>query len=277
MKEFPHTKLILMALLDTIQFGGLVVSAAGVSPTMTVILLHTSTPCIVLGSRLTFPNRKYSSMQMIGIGLIGLAILISLTHPVLQWYLSGYPNATICSLLYVLFSALQGLTTLYKEKTIIEWSQPMDIHYLSSWLFYYQCIMAAILYPIVYAIQEYVTNYGKSDHHLHMWEHIKEGLECLFGDLDVGSDGSSVPEGCRHCLWLVLGYVFSTVLVLECIDRVIQISNQVLGRAMAAAVLCAFLALGFYDVAEDDGYSLFGTNIGVADICSIVVLIAGTN
>lgn len=59
--------------------------------------------------------------------------------------------------------------------------------------------------------------------------------------------------------------------------RVLQISGQVLGRAMAAAVLVAFVALGFYDsnAPYDYGVNLFGTNIGFADIISIIVLLAG--
>ena len=78
MKDFPHTKLLIMAVLDTIQFAGLTVSAAGVSPAMTVILLHTSTPFLVLGSRYSFPDRKYSSIQIRGVQLIALAVIISL-------------------------------------------------------------------------------------------------------------------------------------------------------------------------------------------------------
>ena len=49
--DFPQTSLILMAVVDSISFGGLVLSATGVSPTKTVILMHASTPCVVLGSK----------------------------------------------------------------------------------------------------------------------------------------------------------------------------------------------------------------------------------
>lgn len=46
-----------------------------------------------------------------------------------------------------------GLSTLYKEKSIITWAQPMDIHYLSSWLFFYQLLVAAVLSPFIYLLQ----------------------------------------------------------------------------------------------------------------------------
>lgn len=80
---------------------------------------------------------------------------------------------------------------------------------------------------------------------------------------------------CTHTSWLVVGYVLATVMVLECVHYVLQVSSMVLGRALAASVLGAFLALGLYDHSYDAGYSLFGTNIGIADIVAIVVLIAG--
>jgi hypothetical protein len=70
MLEFPHRKLFIMALLDTTSFAGLILSAAAVTPTMTVILLHISTPFVVLGSRMNFPSRVYSESQLRGVYLI---------------------------------------------------------------------------------------------------------------------------------------------------------------------------------------------------------------
>ena len=47
MMEFPHRKLLVMALIDTVSIAGLALSAAAMTPTMTVILLHMSTPFVV--------------------------------------------------------------------------------------------------------------------------------------------------------------------------------------------------------------------------------------
>jgi hypothetical protein len=118
MKDFPHTQLLIMAILDTIQFAGLTVSAAGVSPAVTVILLHTSTPVLVLGSRYTFPDRKYSLIQMRGVQLISVAVLISLLGSFGHVFFSGTRNSDIASsLLYTGMAALHGLATLYKVST----------------------------------------------------------------------------------------------------------------------------------------------------------------
>lgn len=46
-----------------------------------------------------------------------------------------------------------GLATIYKEKQIIAWSLPMDIHHLSAWLFFYQILVAAVLSPLIFKLQ----------------------------------------------------------------------------------------------------------------------------
>mmetsp|Transcript_3372 Transcript_3372/g.3540 ORF Transcript_3372/g.3540 Transcript_3372/m.3540 type:complete len:273 (+) Transcript_3372:171-989(+) len=151
MKEFPHSKLLIMAVLDTIQFAGLAISAAGVSPAMTVILLHTSTPFLVIGSKYAFPDRKYSVLQMSGVQLISLAVLVCLIGSFTHKHHGS--DKTASNFLYIGMAALHGLSTLYKEKSIIEWSQPIDIHYLSSWLFLYQFGVAIVLAPLIYMLQ----------------------------------------------------------------------------------------------------------------------------
>ena len=110
-----------MAALDALQFAGLTLSAAGVSPAMTVILLHTSTPVLVLGSRYSFPDRKYSLVQMRGVQLIAASVLICLIGSFRYVFYSDPDSGSgsqdfdiASSLLYVGVSALHGIATLYK-------------------------------------------------------------------------------------------------------------------------------------------------------------------
>jgi hypothetical protein len=114
MKEFPHSKLLIMAVLDTIQFAGLAISAAGVSPAMTVILLHTSTPFLVIGSKYAFPDRKYSVLQMSGVQLISLAVLVCLIGSFTHKHHGS--DKTASNFLYIGMAALHGLSTLYKVR-----------------------------------------------------------------------------------------------------------------------------------------------------------------
>ena len=153
MQEFPHSKLTIMALLDTLHFSGLVISGSAVTPTMTVILLHASTPFIVLGSRYLFPYREYSDKQMNGVWLITIAILICAIRPTIWIFTDTDFLTASASLVYVTAAAVQSLGNIYKEKSLIEWSKPVDIHLLSSWLFLYQVGAVLIFSPLIYLAQ----------------------------------------------------------------------------------------------------------------------------
>lgn len=150
---FPHAGLIRMATLDALQFSGLVVSAAGVSPTMTVILLHANTPFVVLGSRIMFDGREYSLNQMRGVCMITVAVMISFVRPVYHWYRDDNVPFVTSSFSYVFFTAVQGFAMLYKEKCIIEYGKPLDVHELSFWLFLYQLLITILISPAIYLFQ----------------------------------------------------------------------------------------------------------------------------
>lgn len=288
MHQFPHSKLVLMALLDTLQFSCLVASAAGVTPTMTVILLHASTPVVVLGSRLLFSDRVYTDLQLRGVTLVASAVMIGFMGQV--WLLlsrgSVQLSGTLSSFFYVLAAALQGAASLYKEKAIIDWKQPIDVHSLSTWLFFYQTICVVVLMPAIYMLQGVSSNwYGFPLNSLTI--NLRDGWTCLWGQNTFYSQGDdagtrlreepydSKYEDCEYSFVLIVAYVISNVLVLGCIDRVLQTSMQAMGRATAGAVLLAFLALAMYDMQVDKGDQIFGGTVGVPDLVSIVVLLAG--
>lgn len=156
-----------MALFDTISFAGLIISASGVTPTLTVILMHANTPFMVFGSKFFFPERFYNSLQKAGVMLITAALLICISRSFLD--ITGYYSSSLksgstslCTLVYVSAAAMQGLGALYKEKTIIEHSQPSDIHIMSCWLFSFQIIYALIFYPVLYIFQGWFFHFISS-------------------------------------------------------------------------------------------------------------------
>jgi hypothetical protein len=116
MKEFPLTKLLTMATIDTIHFAGLIVSAAGVQPVLTVLLLHASTPFMAWGSMYAFPQRKFSDLQTTGARLIALAVLLSMVGSFLNNFYPGNHQLSdpYSTLIYVAMCALHGISTLYK-------------------------------------------------------------------------------------------------------------------------------------------------------------------
>jgi hypothetical protein len=50
---------------------------------------------------------------------------------------------------FLFAASLHGVSTLYKEKSIIEWGRPIDIMYLSSCLFFFQCVVTFVIALVV--------------------------------------------------------------------------------------------------------------------------------
>jgi len=282
MKKFPLTSIAIMALMDVIQFAGLLVSASGVSPTMTVILLHASTPCFICGTFILFPNRKYSPVQIRGSVLIMVAIVISMIRPFLFLVSSGQQanyriQYAYSSIFYVFFSGLLGVATLYKERCIIQWSQPIDIHYISVWSYLFQLIYALMFSPLIYLMQNLTTSTWSGFSMSSFHANVVDSLSCIQGHTPNTDDSiyDTAYTSCSHSIFLVVGFVLSTILIQECIGQVLQTSNLLLGRCVASAVFIAFIALGIYDTKVDYGNGIYGSNITFIDMIAVVVLIAG--
>ena len=108
-------------------------------------------------------------------------------------------------------------------------------------------------------------------------DNFGDGLACYIGDNPDYTNAAYEYSNadCSYSFVLILGYVISNVVVLECIDRVLRLSNQILGRATAAAVFVAFLALGLYDTNMGYEHGILGTAIDYPDLVSIVILLIG--
>jgi hypothetical protein len=144
MQNFPQTQIIAMAVADTIPFLFMAFSASGVPPTMTVILMHSSTIFVVIGSKYLFPERNYTNHNFMGLGCIGLAIgLCFLKIMIWRMDLVSATSGAVALSCWMFLSAasMHGLATLYKEKNIIEWARPVDNFYLTYCLFFYQFLV----------------------------------------------------------------------------------------------------------------------------------------
>jgi hypothetical protein len=108
------------------------------------------------------------------------------------------------------------------------------------------------------------------------FDNLGDGLSCFLGrNPDEYTRYDSAYATCDCNYLLVFGYVISNVVVLECIGRVLQSNNLILGRAMAAAVFVSFLALGTYDTKLDYQQGLFSSVIDYPDFVAIIVLLIG--
>ena len=100
---------------------------------------------------------------------------------------------------------------------------------------------------------------------------IVDGYNCFLGNGPDESGYDTSDSICSYSYFLVLGYVISNILVLECIDIVLRARKQILERSMTAAVLVAFFALAIYD--NDFGQDSHG--IDFQNILALIVLLIG--
>jgi hypothetical protein len=156
MLKFSHYDIMLISLIDAIQFAGLFLTGSSVPPAMTIILLHTSTPCIVYCTSYFFPDRKYSTIHFLGVNMINISLLLCLIQPIVAM-VSNHDHHNLgrllSSLLYTICAGVQGISILMKERVLSHWAQPLDIHYLSFWLYYYECLILLVLSPLLYVMQ----------------------------------------------------------------------------------------------------------------------------
>ena len=59
MRQYPHRRLIPVALIDSAQLIVLTYSTLHVTPVMTVLLIHAATPSFLCATFYLFPNRCY--------------------------------------------------------------------------------------------------------------------------------------------------------------------------------------------------------------------------
>jgi hypothetical protein len=284
MTKFSTKPLLLIALMDTVIFAIQTISASGVSPTMTVILLHANTPMIVWTSHFTFPDRKYGHVQNRGAQIIALAILISISRPIMDLLYAKNVSYATSTLFYVSASAVQGFVLLFKEKCLADYGKRMDAYYISACLFTYQFGIAVLLAPLMYLFQDLLSNSPTGFPMSSFWHNMQDGFSCLIGSYSSSEheDGTEpYAEEYMQCegnMYLTMGFVVATVMVLLCIDQVLYFKDQILGRALACSVLFAFCVLALYDYTHPyfgEGLLGNGSSVGLADLLSIAVLLLG--
>lgn len=119
----------MIAVLDTVVFGGLTISAADVTPMTTVILLHTSTPFMILGSHYLFPERLYGLIKMRGVLFISAAVTFTLIGSFFSYFYSSTQTLStpMSCLYYLAMCALHGVSMLCKVRFEHSFSVPLAI------------------------------------------------------------------------------------------------------------------------------------------------------
>lgn len=153
MEHWPHSQLIYIALLDFVQFAMLFISAHKIAPPTLAVLMYASPAMNLFATKFRFPHREYSPSHVRGGMICIVAVLVTFIEPVVSIASQESLSALIAHLLCISSVYVQSISNAQKEFSLVAWSQPVDFHGISCWLFFYQLMLGILLSPIVFFAQ----------------------------------------------------------------------------------------------------------------------------
>ncbi|CAM9253219.1 unnamed protein product [Ectocarpus sp. 13 AM-2016] len=284
MQGFPVWRLAMMAVLDMLHLVPMIVAAADVAPTLTVLLLQCSAPFCLAVSGGFCSRRRYPRKSVLGAAVIFLGACVAIYLPISRLinaratlhddarsheydpvHLRGdsgdyaIVEAGYNTILYVLACLPAAVSTVYKQYALEQHGRPVDAHQLSLGVTAFEVVFIALAAPAAYQLQV-LGRHG--DGNAHVGQALRDGWRCLVLMRDVVDiDGYPVDAECWGGLPLVFSYVVATLLVNTLVQKVVDQaeSASVYHRAMAFSVPTAFVVLCFYNEAEwlHDSFNVF--------------------
>ncbi|CAM9681644.1 unnamed protein product [Scytosiphon promiscuus] len=270
MEGFPVWRLAMMAVLDMLHLVPMIVAAADVAPTLTVLLLQCSAPfCLAVSGG--FCSRRYPRKSVWGAAVIFLGACVSMYLPISRLvearaaledearnheYVPGHLRGTsgdyaivegYNTLLYVLACLPAAISTVYKQYALEQHGRPVDAHQLSLGVTAFEVVFIALAAPAAYQLQD-LGRHG--DGNTHVGQALRDGWRCLVLMKDVVDvDGYPIEAECWGGLPLVFSYVVATLLVNTLVQKVVDQAESAseYHRAMAFSVPTAFVVLCLYN------------------------------
>jgi hypothetical protein len=153
MTDFPHSQLAYIAFLDFTHLALTFISANKISPSTFIILIYSSIAMNIFAAKVKFPHRIYTPHHIRGAIFALAAVAISFVEPLSCIFSRQSFSFVIAHALFVTATYAQCASTSHKEYALISWSQPLDIHTISCWVYFYQLVFGIVCSPIVFYLQ----------------------------------------------------------------------------------------------------------------------------
>ncbi|CAN0023755.1 unnamed protein product [Ascophyllum nodosum] len=269
LEGFPVWRLAIMAILDMLHLVPMIVAAADVAPTLTVLLLQCSAPfCIAIASAVC--ARRYPSKSVMGSVVIFFGACVAMFLPIARLVHARFDHRNkptdhdpehlrgqegdyavvegFNTLLYVLACVPAAISTVYKQYALEQHGRQVDAHQLSLGVTAFELVFIAIATPVAYRLQFWGRH--DPDEVLDVMGALRDGWRCLVVMSDVEDvDGYPTDAQCWGGLPLVIIYVAATLLVNTLVQKVVDVASSpsVYHRAMGLSVPTAFIVLCAYD------------------------------
>ncbi|CAN0282821.1 unnamed protein product, partial [Ectocarpus sp. 8 AP-2014] len=178
MQGFPVWRLAMMAVLDMLHLVPMIVAAADVAPTLTVLLLQCSAPFCLAVSGGFCSRRRYPRKSVLGAAVIFLGACVAIYLPISRLinaratlhddvrsheydpvHLRGgsgdyaIVEAGYNTILYVLACLPAAVSTVYKQYALEQHGRPVDAHQLSLGVTAFEVVFIALAAPAAYQLQ----------------------------------------------------------------------------------------------------------------------------
>lgn len=248
--------LIIMAILDACHLILSMVSGSHVRPVTSVILVNLTIPLMacmsyVLGN---------SPMDWLGATMVTLAVLLALL-PAIGFLIApsflGDAQMTTQSawntLVFTLSCVPAAISAMFKERTLIQYKQPVDPKVLNLLLSCFQLVFTGLVSPLFYSLQgiamDGFPNVYPSDQ---LANNFVDACRC-FANRPYNYLYPE-PSQCKHIWILVLLHVLAIVTLAFAVEKIV--------RAGATALTYSAISLGIVlAVASMYLYELFFLNV----------------
>uniref|UniRef100_A0A7S1FT59 Uncharacterized protein n=1 Tax=Corethron hystrix TaxID=216773 RepID=A0A7S1FT59_9STRA len=210
------------------------------------------------------------TQRMIGACVIFVSVVVGLISFILVYDADSNGTSTsIAPLIFTIACIPAAVSTMYKEKVLMEFSQPVDPQFFGFVLSSLQTVLLVILTPLAYSAQ------GRTFIPDDTGSNLVDGYKCIF----YGVYTSSITAGvyaeeayCQFSVFIIVGYVLSTLLLSLAIEKLVKLDgSQYIHQGQIAGIVLAAFALQIYDTHQ----SSEGIGSDIIFLVSIVISITG--
>ena len=162
-----------------------------------------------------------------------------------------------------------ALSQIYKERTLVEFAQPVDSTLLNMFLSLYSFAFTFLVSPLVFPLQGFAdipsTPEEGSVLKVASWIHqypskeissnFAQSLQCFAGTLsdDIQIRGYPEEAHCDFAYGFVLMYVFSILTINHAVDKICNAGAiKIMHRGISIGIIMSVVMMAYYQIFVDD-------------------------
>lgn len=263
MWEFPQWKVAAIAAIDALHLFLMFLGGAQITPAQTVLLLQLQVPLVMILSGALRCRCGAGVKRNHVLGSLGIALSVALAS-------TSRSASTACLLTYGVSALPAALSTLLKERAMIDFGKPMEPMLMNLMLAVYQMAFAVALSPIAFRMQALGARWEDFP-----WERLQtatsDAMRCWLWFQDPSDGAYLLPTECGGAIFITLAYAVSVISLPRFAAGVLLSGDvryvyRVVVAATGLSVVLLVLVLGDHD-------GLLGTSLKPLEAVSLALLL----